>query len=291
MSIEQTSQNPSTRKSIYTIRKLLVAHDFSESTARALVDAKALANRFDADLVIAHVERHEATGTRIHSPVRSDLKTLAEGLCEEGYRCRGVLLRSGDEAKAIADLLDDEKPDLLMLGAYGHGSQDRTTLGSTTERLLRSAPCPVLTYGPKSVKTLAQWRKDMSILLPFELPSLPRYLEFAVAVAKLFRARLELLHVVDMGHSLSLPHAYQDAQFTCEEIARHLGNGDMQVSASLLFGTPAEAITLRSQELNSALILIPLDTRPYLSSKDSDNVAANVIRHARVPVMTYRFDL
>jgi hypothetical protein len=79
-------------------------------------------------------------------------------------------------------------------------------------------------------------------------------------------------------------------QYTCEEIATYLGGEGVDVAGSLLFGKPDAAIVSRCQELRSSLILMPLETRGYLSSANSDNAAANVIRDAEVPVMTYRID-
>jgi len=93
-----------------------------------------------------------------------------------------------------------------------------------------------------------------------------------------------------MSRALSLPHAFQDMQYTCEQIATFLRQEGVSVAGSLLFGNPAAAILSRSQELHSSLILMPLETRKVLSSVASDNVAANIIRSAEVPVMTYRLD-
>jgi Universal stress protein UspA and related nucleotide-binding proteins len=289
MATELMQEIPIGEQGLYSLRKILIAHDFSESANRALTDAMALASRFHAEIVIAHVEPFDFGSNPLHKHVCSDLENLRQHLTSAGHQCKNVL-RSGHVAKTLTEVLDEEHPDLLLLGAYGHGSQVRETLGSTAERLLRSVPCPILTYGPKETKSLAHDGKPMSILVPIELPCSEGYLGFAVSVAKLFNAKLEILHVVDMGHTISLPHAYQDVQYTCEEIACHLRTGGTQVSGSLLFGKPSDAIISRSQELRSSLILMPLETRRFLSSKVSDNVAAEVIRHAEVPVMTYRLD-
>lgn len=291
MSTEQILFHPSKTNSFYHIKKLMLAHDFSDAATSALEDAKELTSQFDAELLISHIEpsgleNHDGLNSRI----RSDLENLIEHLIATGHPCR-QLMRSGNEAQMLSKIVEEEQPDLLFIGAYGHGSQVRETLGSTAERLLRSVSCPVLTYGPKLTKALFHTKRPpISILVPIELPCAPHSLDFAVGIARLFRAKLEILHVVDMDRMLSLPHAYQDVQYTCEQIVGHLREGTTQVAGSLVFGKPAEAILARSRELNSSLILIPLDTRPHLSAKNSDNVAANVIRRADVPVMTYRFD-
>ncbi len=190
----------------------------------------------------------------------------------------------------LTEIALEEGADLLLLGAYGDGPKERKTLGRTAELLLRSVPCPVLTHGPKMTKPLFQDGKALSILVPIELPCDPRYLLFAVSVSKLFKAKLEILHVVDMNNAFSMPHAFQDMQYTCEQIATFLGQEGVAVAGSLIFGKPDAAILSRSHELRSSLILMPLETRGFLSSLTSDNVAASVIRSAEVPVMTYRLE-
>ncbi len=283
------------KKQFVSLKKIIVAHDFSVAADRALADAIALSRRFNAEIVIAHVEVPEASAFAIHSlqereqQIRANMEIIRRRVALAGHRCKEIV-RSGNVPKTIVEIGHEEAADLLLLGAYGNGSNDRKTLGSTAESLLRSMPCPVLTYGPRSTRSLFQNRETPSILVPIELPCEPHYLAFAVSVAKLFDAKLEILHVVDMYRASSMPHAFQDMQYTCESIADSLRSGEVHVSGSLLFGEPQAAIVSRCHELCNSLILIPLETRARLSSATSDNVAANVIRNADVPVMTYRID-
>lgn len=277
------------------LTKIVVGHDFSDSADRALVDAIALSSQFRAEIVIAHIEAREANRFGIQSlheredPARVAMENLMRRVTLAGQSCKKII-RSGDAAKLLTEIAQEEDADLLLLGAYGDGPKGRKTLGRTAELLLRSVPCPVLTHGPMMTRSLFQDKEPMSILVPIELPCDPRCLIFAVSAAKLFRAKLEVLHVVDMSRALSMPHAFQDMQYTCEEIATYLRQEGTTVAGSLLFGKPDEAIILRSRELHSSLILMPLETRRHLSSVTSDNVAANVIQTAEVPVMTYRID-
>ncbi|WP_433964882.1 universal stress protein [Tunturiibacter gelidiferens] len=277
------------------LRKIVVGHDFSETADHALVDAMALADRFNAEIVIAHIEPREANDFKFRSSDERDDRTVAEmenrlrRVALAGHQCRKII-RFGDAAKMLAEIAQEEGADLLLLGAYGDGPKDRKTLGRTAELLLRSVPCPILTDGPEMTRSLFQNKEPLSILVPIELPCDPRHLIFAVSVSKLFKAKLEILHVVDMNQALSMPHAFQDMQYTCEHIATFLRQEGVSVAGSLLFGNPAAAILSRSQELHSSLIMMPLETRGFLSSTTSDNVAANVIRSAQVPVMTYRLD-
>jgi nucleotide-binding universal stress UspA family protein len=293
MTIQEFSQISNERKHLAVLKKVVVAQDFSEAADRALEDAMVLSQPFQTEIVIAHVTPPYADFFEIPSfhkwgdPVRTAMGNLMRRVALAGHPCKEVI-RVGDVPKTLTEIAEEESADLLLLGAYGDGSKDRETLGHTAELLLRSVPCPIVTYGPKMTRSLLQDRESMSILVPIELPCDLQYLIFAVSVAKLFKAKLEILHVVDMDRAPSMPHAFQDLQYTCEEIAMHLREHGVTVAGSLLFGKPYTAIVSRSQELHSSFILMLLETRGHLSSVTSDNVAANVIRNATVPVMTYR---
>jgi nucleotide-binding universal stress UspA family protein len=270
------------------LNKLVVAHDFSSAANHALADAMAISRRFSSEVVIARVRSSEASTYEFQGSGKDGrYATSSFSVDIPGRPCREIV-RSGSVAQTLFDIGREENPDLLLLGAYGHGSKDRPTLGSTAELLLRSISCPVVTYGPKVTSPLFDDKRPMSILVPIELPCAFRYLAFAVSMAKLFQAKLVVLHVVDMDRAPSMPHAFQDMQYACEEIALHLRESGVKVSGSLLFGKPDSAIISRCLELHSSFIMMPLETRGRLSSADSDNVAAGVIRNAEVPVMTYR---
>jgi len=295
MTTQPTSQIIEGKKNVPALKKIVVGHDFSDAADSALAGAMSLARLFHAEIVVAHAagpSTNESGGWDFSAnpeQAQAQLENLASRVTRAGFRCKSVML-PGPVAATLRHVVDEEGGDLLMLGAYGNGSDGRTTLGSNTERLLRSIPCPVLTYGPKVTRPLSQKNAPFSILVPIELPCDPRCLRFAIDVAKLFKAKLEVLHVVDMDRAASMPHAFQDMQYACEDIAAHLRTGDAEVAGSLLFGKPDKAIISRCQELKSSLIVVPLETRERLSSRESDNVAASVIRSADVPVMTYRIN-
>lgn len=295
MTNQIVSQLPVEREHRTALMKLMVAQDFSVAADRALEDAMALSQQFHSEIVITHVNPLYATLFELlnsqpwQDPVRVAMENLTRRVALAGYACK-ELIRFGDVAKTLTEIAKEECADILLLGAYGDGPKDRATLGRTAERLLRTVSCPILTYGPKVTRSVLHAKDHMSVLVPIELPCDLRYLFFAVSIAKLFDAKLELLHVVDMEQALSMPHAFQDVQYICEEMATSLREQGVTVSGSLLFGKPDQAIISRSKELQSSFILIPLETREHLSSTTSDNVAANVIRGAEVPVMTYRID-
>ena len=84
-------------------------------------------------------------------------------------------------------------------------------------------------------------------------------LAFASTLAKANGAHLELLHVIDPGHSPSMPDAQMEIQFRLETLARSLKYLNSDADALLLYGAPEDVILRRATEIRPALIAIPLN--------------------------------
>jgi nucleotide-binding universal stress UspA family protein len=81
---------------------------------------------------------------------RKELDRLSKDVSNRVERLSGHL-RVGSPAVEIAQLATDLGADLIVVGTHGHRGLDRLFLGSVAESLVRHAPCPVLTWRPKSV--------------------------------------------------------------------------------------------------------------------------------------------
>ncbi|HEY0307060.1 MAG TPA: universal stress protein [Acidobacteriaceae bacterium] len=291
MATQILSQRFEKKEELTTLKKIVVAYDFSEAADRALTDAMALSRRFQAALILAHAEvprkgiLHTEKRALKDKETRADLSALRRRVAAGGLECR-ERTRSGDVARVLVGIAEDEDADLLLIGAYGNGPKDRRTLGSTAEKLLRSLRCPIMIYGPEAFKPAFQ-DDPLDLLVPIEFLANSHSLALAVNASKLLHARVDILHVVDVRKTPSMPEAALDTQYNCELVASYLRKEGLRVSQSLLFGRPDLVIIERSREMHSSLILLPLGSREHLTS---DNVAASVVRNAAVPVMTCRID-
>lgn len=276
----------------YAIRKILVAHDGSPTAKIALQDAIDLAREFKAEIVLARVELPGDDFSSIAYAARksentSDLEHIQQELTQQGIKSQ-ILLRTGLVGDTLFDLSHKENSDVLMLGAYGYGRRDRQTLGSTAEHLLRSIPCPALTYGPEAQPgLLARLKEGRPILLPVPIPCAHCDVDFAGQIATLFNSPIELLHVIQGPHTVRTRNKHEK---TCRELARGLEKQGVKACWTVFFGVPEVFIHAVAIERNTPLILMPLQRRDRLSSITSDNVAAQIIRRSRVPVMSYRLD-
>jgi nucleotide-binding universal stress UspA family protein len=140
------------------VKKILCAVDFSESSVKALDEALGYADAFSAELQVAHVVpshylrdrwtqwEHAGEGDRdqFNRDVQADAETALAGIVEKsGVQSSGELLH-GDPAEMICSYARQGDYDLIIMGARGLSYLEGMLIGSTTESVLRSSPCPVL---------------------------------------------------------------------------------------------------------------------------------------------------
>ena len=133
-----------------TVARILVATDFSDDSGTALAWGEELARRFEAEIVLLHVEEpldrtpgYALDGER-HRVAEDELSRLVDRLAERGFRARG-LLRNGSPFEQIVQTANTEPADMIVLGTHGRTGLSHLLMGSVAERVVRSAHCPVLT--------------------------------------------------------------------------------------------------------------------------------------------------
>ena len=75
---------------------------------------------------------------------RGELAQLRAAAAEKGVSAR-ELVAQGKPSAEIVRVAREEVVDMIVLGTHGKGVLDKALFGSTTERVVRRAPCPVLT--------------------------------------------------------------------------------------------------------------------------------------------------
>jgi len=143
-----------------TLKNILVATDFSEPSDAALVYGRAFARNFNATLHVVHVVGNvssAAYGAEGYVAAMPDLQQEVEGAArkqldavlidsdERPLPTRGVLITSNAPAHAIVEYASREHVDLIVTGTHGRGAVAHLLMGSVAERVVRTAPCPVLT--------------------------------------------------------------------------------------------------------------------------------------------------
>jgi nucleotide-binding universal stress UspA family protein len=144
-------------------KRILVGCDFSPDADLALAHALSLAQEFQSELHLAHVIEMP-TYTEILRPVlehrqssshmiKEYLQGKLDALVPEDARhwCRAVtVLLEGQPYAQLLRYADQAAIDLIVLGTRGHGVIDTMLIGSTTDRVIRHAVCPVFSVAPRT---------------------------------------------------------------------------------------------------------------------------------------------
>ena len=130
------------RKHPEQIARIVCPVNFTEAARDAVTCAASLANNFNAELILVHVVE---TGAEADAPEMREF--LLNWLSSDIHaRCslRALVLRGGP-AERVLDCIEDVGADLLVIGAQVKWLRTVSVIGTTSERLLRFSPVPVLT--------------------------------------------------------------------------------------------------------------------------------------------------
>ena len=142
------------------LKKVLVATDFSDPSDAALAYGRELARSFSAQLVVLHVVENAITGMvaangyvfadpELQKTVEAAGQRRVENLLRAedwlALRAKAVIVTSNGPADAIVEYAKDSGANLIVLGTHGRGVMAHLLVGSVAERVVRIAPCPVLT--------------------------------------------------------------------------------------------------------------------------------------------------
>lgn len=136
------------------VRKVLVPLDFSDPSQRAMQYARRFAEPSQAELILLYVIEPVAYPAELGVVInldadlteraQSELQKLREQHLGDYSNAR-CLVRSGVADTEIVTCAGDEQVDLIVIGTHGFSGLKHLLLGSTAERVVRDAKCPVLT--------------------------------------------------------------------------------------------------------------------------------------------------
>ena len=138
--------------------RIVVPTDFSGGSEDAWALARRIAEAVGSEIVLVHVFVEPPSYGEPSLPVNSAWQAIesARKWVEEelekwagAARAKGIsvrtFVRTGSPYQEIVDLATDERADLVAMGTHGRSGVSRLLLGSVADRVIRLAPCPVLT--------------------------------------------------------------------------------------------------------------------------------------------------
>ncbi len=140
------------------IKKILVPIDFSNYSKNLLSYANGFAETFDAKIFLIHVVEpiiypvdfsmgqidFPATDSNLTNKAKEELKNMANNLIGKNIKTE-IIVKSGKPFVEINETARELDVDLIIIATHGHTGVEHLLFGSTAEKVVRKAPCPVLT--------------------------------------------------------------------------------------------------------------------------------------------------
>ncbi|MGH8094078.1 MAG: universal stress protein [Chthoniobacterales bacterium] len=298
------------------LQTILVPLDFSDSSMQALKYAIPLAEKFKAAIHLIHVQPDdELTAISRAGQLMlncADAIALMQDRLAEIQRAHDVQfwpdnchVPSGRPDHEICRLAATIKADLIVLSTHGYTGLKHVVLGSTAERVVRFAPCPVLVLrGAKYQATSL----DDSVMTDFKLGRILVPVDFskcslagvryAARLARSMGASLHLFHAVypyaqvigfDRMSSTSGSLVQIATETAREEMARLKAMTflqDITCETEVRVGPTADAISNTSGRREIDLLVTSTHGRTGFRRALLGSVAEQVVRYAKCPVIT-----
>lgn len=269
-----------------TLRRILVPTDEAPCADRAFAHAAFLAERHGAELHVLRVL--PVTGTE---PGRPHQRPVPGGV-----RLVETTRQALDVADEIVRTAGDV--DLVVMGTHGRRGVARVAVGSTTERVMRAADCPVLAVGLDAERSVPASVERVLVPVDFSDSSGPA-LAVADGLAAVYGARVDALHaayvpdlpdVYGLGlySAATYPDVVSNARRALPGLVREHVAPDRVGEVTVRVGPPGPTILEEAERLGSGLLVVPTHGRTGLDRLAFGSVAEQVLRRAPCAVFAMR---
>jgi len=206
---------------VIEFKHILCPIDFSDTSIRALTYATAFATWYGAQMEVLHVVPafEDSVAPKPSSRTRERRPTSRDGIVAEIRRSLeeagatgltpAVLTQEGRAHEVIVRRAQAQPAELLVMGPQGRSGFNRLLLGSVPRKVLRTAPCPVLTVPPAASGVTAAAVSIKRILCAMDYsPSALKALRYALELGRQADGRVTVLSALE----------YMDPEEPCEHV-------------------------------------------------------------------------
>lgn len=287
---------------------MLIPIDFSPPSLKAIEFALPLIRRFGAELHLVHVEPDYRFSAMVAMPltvpeveVAKRIRRHLQGVAKKyaiSLSPKDIHAPTGRPFEEICRLARNIGIDLIVISTRGNTGLKHLVLGSTAERVVRYSPCPVLVVRPPKGKAARRRVAFKKILVPIDFSECSAQgLEYAKALARKFKARLILLHVVhpqyyvtnDEYMKFDLPALMEETEKAAEkqmrELRRRTDWNGIKVETLLETGHAGQRICDEAKDRGADLVVTSTHGTTGLKHALLGSTAEFVVRHAPCPVL------
>jgi nucleotide-binding universal stress UspA family protein len=258
------------------VKSILCPIDFSDFSTAAYQYALSLSEYYNAEIVALHVVELGKYPFADYAAQEADYAKFSRAMNEGGAvklqrflkehpagRIQPELIvHQGNAPNCVLSVAQEEKIDLIVMGTHGRRGFDRLVVGSTTDRVMRKATCPVLVVSSASHQALAtgpdgRHRLSRIIYCTDFSNNSERARSYAISLAAEYGAELTLLHVVESTHDEASAQAIaaESTQELDKLISEH-ERKNVNVKSVVKFGKPYEEIVQHAIETQPSLIIM-----------------------------------
>lgn len=294
------------------IHRVLCPTDFSAFSAQTFAHAVAMAAWYEAALTVLHVVPDTMVPSSelaymgnpmllepgLNEAVQSELASFVAPARRAGLHADGEV-REGKPAGEIVRAAHELRADLVVMGTHGRSGFQRWVLGSVAEKVLRQAPCPVLTVPARAGdRPGPMFFKRILCATDFS-PASEAAVAYATSLAAEAEACLLLVHVLDRAGA-GAPESGPDgdrrrrADFECgarAQLRRALPPESREWCTPeeiVTCGKVAPEILRLAAERETGVIVMGVHGRSLLDLMAFGSVTHEVVREAACPVLTVR---
>jgi nucleotide-binding universal stress UspA family protein len=298
------------------IKRVLCAVDFSDTSQHAIEHALAIARWYKASITALHVytplfvpvpglpaPEDRASSLELER-VRTETAACFAGPVANGVTVN-VIVEAGQPARHILDRAAALDADVIVMGTHGASGFEHLVLGSVTEKVLRKAPCPVLTVPPLARATSKLPFQRLICAVDFSDSSLAA-LDLAFSLAHESASSVTIVHVIEWPWAEPPPPSPEElppeqaaalAEFRryLETSARGRLNGLCEavpdrcgISTRVVHGKSYVEILRLAGTESADLIVMGVHGRSAADLMMFGSTTNQVVRRATCPVLTLR---
>ena len=292
------------------INLILCPIDFSEFSVSAYQHALSVAGHYRAKLVVQHIVelwRHPDAGfvasAELYEEYSQALRESGKEQLQEFVKKHShdeiqpdILVQVGVAADSILSFAQSQETDVIVMGTHGRRGFDRLMLGSVTDRVMRTAPCPVLAASKPPHGSVAGGRErghvhHLSRILfcaDFSENS-ERALKYAISATAEYDAELTLLHVLEGAPSLAkTEEAMAVAAERLDKLIPPEGRKTLNIKTAVRIGKTYAQIIQLAEEAQIDLVTMGVRGRGALDVAVFGSTTYRVMQLGSCPVLAVR---
>jgi len=289
------------------IKLILCPIDFSAFSVRAYQHALSLAEHYRAKLVAQHVVelwRHPsasfAASAGLYEEYSQALRESGKEQLQEFVKKHThdeiqpeLVVQTGVAADSILSFAQLQKTDVIVMGTHGRRGFDRLMLGSVTDRVMRTAPCPVLVASkpPQGSVAVGKERGHVHhlsrILFCADFSENSEWaLKYAISATAEYDAELTLLHVVEgVPSQAETEEAMAAAAERLDKLIPLEGRKTLKIKTAVRIGKPYAQIIQLALETQIDLVTIGVRGRGALDVAVFGSTTYRVMQLGSCPVL------